>query len=238
MTHVGSAGPHWPPAALSLCPRLRPSRSDLHARPPSPCHQSPCHRGPTHPWGALRCRGTENSRDCRRRVHTAGFILTGACSGLVRGPSLQVTDGEMGGPLVPLLSCCSRFQGEACRQETGHTPRHRTLRFFPKEANGIFRSIPVLNSPAMSFGVGPSSSVFCLFVSARILTGPFSLEIYVLDLDILLNCFFDELCFSLFFLFRCWAFGTVFLIFSSFFSYMFPFYTPLQRFIIFTQLCV
>lgn len=195
-------------------------------------------RGPTHPWGALRCRGTENSRDCRRRVRTAGFILTGACSGLVRGPSLQVTDGEMGGPLVPSLSCCSRFQGEACRQETGHTPRHRTLRFFPKEANGIFRSIPVLNSPAMSFGVGPSSSVFCLFVSARILTGPFSLEIYVLDLDILLNCFFDELCFSLFFLFRCWAFGTVFLIFSSFFSYMFPFYTPLQRFIIFTQLCV
>lgn len=206
----------------------------LGLRPPA-IRASP--RGPTHPWGALRCRGTENSRDCRRRVRTAGFILTGACSGLVRGPSLQVTDGEMGGPLVPSLSCCSRFQGEACRQETGHTPRHRTLCFFPKEANGIFRSIPVLNSPAMSFGVGPSSSVFCLFVSARILTGPFSLEIYVLDLDILLNCF-DELCFSLFFLFRCWAFGTVFLIFSSFFSYMFPFYTPLQRFIIFTQLCV
>lgn len=206
----------------------------LGLRPPA-IRASP--RGPTHPWGALRCRGTENSRDCRRRVRTAGFILTGACSGLVWGPSLQVTDGEMGGPLVPSLSCCSRFQGEACRQETGHTPRHRALRFFPKEANGIFRSIPVLNSPAMSFGVGPSSSVFCLFVSARILTGPFSLEIYVLDLDILLNCF-DELYFSLFFLFRCWAFGTVFLIFSSFFSYMFPFYTPLQRFIIFTQLCV
>lgn len=133
----------------------------LGLRPPA-IRASP--RGPTHPWGALRCRGTENSRDCRRRVRTAGFILTGACSGLVRGPSLQVTDGEMGGPLVPSLSCCSRFQGEACRQETGHTPRHRTLRFFPKEANGIFRSIPVLNSPAMSFGVGPSSSVFCLLV--------------------------------------------------------------------------